>query len=207
MQYESVCVNIYDSQTTVHNKTIFFYTPIALLNPLNAVPIANQLTHTQGNLSIGFTIWNQTVTDKVAQHLNRVLGNQKVEANQVKVFPFDKVRLTSTKVQSDVDYSLTWEWQTFNTSRTSQRFSLTCPTREDCIRVRTRMHKNPQQFKHLRLEFYPQLNDGIGRPKDDNSISIGRIRCLICQILYFKGWKILVSMMEWVYPKRIYQNK
>ena len=161
MQYESVCVNIYDSQTTVHNKTIFFYSPIALLNPLNAVPIANQLTHTQGNLSIGFTIWNQTVTDKVAQHLNRVLGNQKVEANQVKVFPFDKVRLTSTKVQSaDVDYSLTWEWQTFNTSRTSQRFSLTCPTREDCIQVRTRMHRNPQQFKHLRLEFYPQLNDG-----------------------------------------------
>lgn len=191
MQYESVCVNIYDSQTTVHNKTIFFYTPIALLNPLNAVPIANQLTHTQGNLSIGFTIWNQTVTDKVAQHLNRVLGNQRVEANQVKVFPFDKVRLTSTKVQSDVDYSLTWEWQTFNTSRTSQRFSLTCPTREDCIRVRTRMHKNPQQFKHLRLEFYPQLNDGIGRPKADNSISIGRIRCLICQIFYFRGGRYL----------------
>jgi len=107
MQYGEVCVNIYDSlQTTSNHKKIYFFTPIALLDPLYVVPVANQANTTQGILRITFTIWNEYDTDKVVQHLTQFL-NEKVEPNQVKVYPFDSVRLTS-KVQS-VDFSLTNE--------------------------------------------------------------------------------------------------
>jgi hypothetical protein len=156
LQYGKVCVNIYDSfQTTLNNKKIYFYSPIALLNPLDVTSVANQVSATQGNLSISFTIWNQTVTDKVAQHLTQFL-NKEVEANQVKVYPFDSVRLTS-KVQS-VDFSLTNEWQTFDKTRTKIRLSLTCPTKQDCDQVKNRIRRD--ELKHLRLEFNPKLNDG-----------------------------------------------
>jgi hypothetical protein len=91
----------------------------------------------------------------VAQHLTQFL-NEKVEANQVKVFPFDSVRLTS-KVQS-ADFSLTNEWQTFPTDKQKVMLSLNCPTRQDCDRVKDRIRKD--ELKHLRLEFNPKLNDG-----------------------------------------------
>jgi hypothetical protein len=156
LRYGQVCVNIYDSfQTTLNNKKIYFYSPIALLNHLDVTSVANQVSATRGNLSISFSIWNQTVTDKVAQHLTQFL-NKEVESNQVKVYPFDSVRLTS-KVQS-VDFSLTNEWQTFDKTRTKIRLSLTCPTKQDCDQVKNRIRK--KELKHLRLEFNPKLNDG-----------------------------------------------
>ena len=156
MQYGEVCVNIYESlQTTSNNKKIYFYSPIALLNHLDVTSVTNQVSATQGKLSIGFTIWNQNVTDKVAEHLTQFL-NEKVEPNQVQVFPFDSVRLTS-KVQS-ADFSLTDEWQTFDKNRHKLRFSLTCPTKQDCDQVKKGIRNN--EFKHLRLEFNPKLNDG-----------------------------------------------
>ena len=156
LQYGRVCVNIYDSfQTTLNNKKIYFYSPIALLDPLTVVPVANQANTTQGILRISFTIWNENVTDKEAQHLTQFF-NKQVETNQVKVYPFDSVRLTS-KVQS-VDFSLTNEWQTFDKTRTKIRLSLTCPTKQDCDQVKNRIRK--KELKHLRLEFNPKLNDG-----------------------------------------------
>ena len=153
LQYGQVCVSIYESfQTTLNNKNIYFYSPIAQLNHLD---VSNQVSPTQGILSIGFTIWNETVTDKVVQHLTQFL-KEKVEPNQVKVFPFTSVRLTS-KVQS-VDFSLTNEWQTFDKTRTKIRLSLTCPTKQDCDQVKNRIRRD--ELKHLRLEFNPKLNDG-----------------------------------------------
>ena len=156
LQYGQFCVNIYDSlQTTLNNKKIYFYTPIALLDPLNVVPVANQANTTQGILRITFSIWNENVTDKVAQHLTEFL-NEKVEPNQVQVYPFDSVRLTS-KVQS-VEFSLTNEWQIFPTDKQKLRFTLNCPTKNDCNQVKNRIRK--EELKHLRLEFNPKLNDG-----------------------------------------------
>ena len=156
LQYGQVCVNIYDSfQTTLNNKKIYFYSPIALLNHLDVTSVAHQVSATRGNLSISFSIWNQTVTDKVAQHLTQFL-NKEVESNQVKVYPFDSVRLTS-KVQS-VDFSLTNEWQTFDKDKQKLRFSLNCPTKKDCDQVKNWIRNN--ELKHLRLEFNPKLNDG-----------------------------------------------
>jgi hypothetical protein len=94
----------------------------------------------------------------VVEHLIRVL-NQPVEPNQVQVFPFNSVRLTST-AQPQVDFSLNNEWLAYKNER-SLRFSLVCPTREGCDRVKTQMHNNPEQFEHLRLDFNnPQLKDG-----------------------------------------------
>nr|CAH0099148.1 unnamed protein product [Daphnia galeata] len=72
VQYGQVCVNIYESlEPTSNNKKIYcyFYSPIALLNPLEVTSATNQVSTTQGILSLGFIIWNQNVTDKVAQHL------------------------------------------------------------------------------------------------------------------------------------------
>jgi hypothetical protein len=156
MQFRQVCVTIYDSlQTDSNNKKIYFFTPIALLDPLNVVPVANQVSATQGKLAISFIIWNENVTDKVVQHLTQFL-NEKVEPNQVQVFPFDSVRLTS-KVPC-IYFSLTNEWQTFPTDKQKLRLSLNCPTRQDCDKVKDRIRKD--ELKHLRLEFNPKLNDG-----------------------------------------------
>nr|CAH0105725.1 unnamed protein product [Daphnia galeata] len=170
LQYGQVCVSIYESfQTTLNNKNIYFYSPIAQLNHLD---VSNQVSPTQGILSIGFTIWNETVTDKVVQHLTQFL-KEKVEPNQVKVFPFTSVRLTS-KVQS-VDFSLTNEWQTFDKTRTKIRLLLTCPTKQDCDQIKNQMRSNPKKFQHLRLEFNPKLNDdtcassGVGIAQEDFS--------------------------------------
>jgi hypothetical protein len=41
VQFESVCVNIYDSQTTKNNKKIYFYSPMSLLNHKNVASIHN----------------------------------------------------------------------------------------------------------------------------------------------------------------------
>jgi hypothetical protein len=155
VQFESVCVNIYDSQTTSNDKNIYFYSPMALLNHKNVVSIHNQ-TVTQGILSVSFTIWNQEVRNKVVQHLSQLLSQQ-IEPSHVKVLPFDSVRLTS-KVQS-ADFSLTNEWRQYD-NQPSLRFTLICPTREDCGRVKTQMLNSPKQFEHLQLEFNPKLNDG-----------------------------------------------
>jgi hypothetical protein len=155
VKFESVCVNIYDSQTTSNNKKIYFYSPMALLNHKNVVSIHNQ-TVTQGILSVSFHIWNQEVKRNVTEHLSQLLSQQ-IESSQVKVFPFDSVRLTS-KVQS-ADFSLTNEWRLYD-NQPSLRFTLICPTREDCGRVKTQMLNFPKQFEHLQLEFNPKLNDG-----------------------------------------------
>ncbi|XP_046456770.1 uncharacterized protein LOC124203921 [Daphnia pulex] len=154
VQLGSVCVNIYDSQTTSRNKKIYFYSPMALLNHLNVVSIHNQ-TVTQGILSASFSIWNQEVRNKVVQHLSQLLSQQ-IEPSQVKIFPFDSVRLTS-KVQS-ADFSLTNEWRLYDNQQTL-RFTLICPTREDCDQVKTQMRNSPEQFRHLQLDFNPKLND------------------------------------------------
>ncbi|XP_046457064.1 uncharacterized protein LOC124204093 isoform X2 [Daphnia pulex] len=177
MQFQSVCVKIYDSQITSRasgNKKIYFFSPIALLNHLNVASIYNQTVPNQGLLSISFSIWNQEVKTKVVEHLIRVL-NQPVEPNQVQVFPFKSVRLTST-AQPQVDFSLNNEWLAYKNER-SLRFSLVCPTREGCDRVKTQMHNNPEQFEHLRLDFNnPQLKDDtcIATIADDveNDLSI-----------------------------------
>jgi hypothetical protein len=153
LQHESILIKIYDSQTTSNNKKIYFYSPIALLNQLSGIS-GNQKD--QGSLSISFSIWSKVINNKVAQHLTQVL-NQQIEHSQVQVFPFDSVRLTST-VQS-ADFSLTNEWLTYKKQPTV-RFSVTCPTQDDCARMKNQMHINPKQFEHLRLEFSPQLNYG-----------------------------------------------
>jgi hypothetical protein len=155
VKFESVCVNIYHSQTTSNNKKIYFYSPMALLIHTNVTSINNQ-TVTQGILSVSFTIWNQEVRNKVVQHLTQLL-NQQIEPSQVKVFPFDSVRLTS-KVQS-ADFSLTNEWIPYDNQQQSLRFTLICPTK-DCGRVKTQMQNFPKQFEHLQLEFNPKLNAG-----------------------------------------------
>ncbi|XP_046456949.1 uncharacterized protein LOC124204010 isoform X3 [Daphnia pulex] len=165
VQFESVCVNIYDSQITSNNKKIYFYSPMALLNHKNVVSIHNQ-TVTQGILSVSFTIWNQEVRNKVVQHLSQLLSQQ-IEPSHVKVLPFDSVRLTS-KVQSP-DFSLTNEWRLYD-NQPSLRFTLICPTRKDCGRVKTQMLEFPKQFEHLQLEFDRKLNDDVC-VNDDGVIS------------------------------------
>jgi hypothetical protein len=150
MQYGSVNVSIYDSQTTKNNKKIYFLSPIALLSHLNVVSIHDQ-TATGGILSVSFSIWNQDVRKKVAEHLKQFLS-------QVQVLPFNSARLTS-KVQS-ADFSLNNEW-VLNDNKPSLRFTLICPTREHCDRVKTEMRINSKQFEHLKLDFKPQLNDGM----------------------------------------------
>ncbi|XP_046452718.1 uncharacterized protein LOC124200496 isoform X2 [Daphnia pulex] len=158
MLYKSVCVNIYDSQTTSNNKKIYFFSPIALLNNLDVASIHN-LTVPQ--VSVGFSIWNQEVRKEVTEHLNQLLS-EKIEPSHVKVLPFNSVRLTS-KVQS-ADFSMTNEWLPYGNQQLL-RFTLICPTREDCNRVKSEMEINPKQFEHLQLDFKPQLKDGIA-PKD-----------------------------------------
>ncbi|EFX82694.1 collagen, type X, alpha 1 precursor-like protein [Daphnia pulex] len=150
LQFESVCVNIYDSQTTSNNKKIYFYSPMALLNHKNVASI-----HNTPSLSVSFAIWNQEVKRNVTEHLSQLLSQQ-IESSQVKVFPFDSVKLTS-KVQS-ADFSLTNEWRLYD-NQPSLRFTLICPTREYCGRVKTQMLNFPKQFEHLQLEFNPKLND------------------------------------------------
>jgi hypothetical protein len=155
VQFESACVNIYDSQTTSNNKKIYFYSPIALLNHKNVVSITNQ-TGTHGTLGVAFRIWNQEVKKNVTQHLSQLLSQQ-IESSQVQVLPFDSVRLTS-KVKS-ADFSLTNEWLPYDNQQ-SLRFKLICPRWEDCNRVEIQLHYFPKQFEHLQLEFNPKLNDG-----------------------------------------------
>jgi hypothetical protein len=155
VKFESVCVNIYDSQTTSNNKKIYFYSPITLLNHLNVASINNQTVTPKGILSVSYSVGNQEIRIKVVEHLNQLLSQQ-IEPSHVKVHPFDSVRLTS-KVKS-ADFLLTNEWIPY---RPSLRFTLICPTREDCDRVKTQMRIDPKQFEHLRLEFNPQfINDG-----------------------------------------------
>jgi hypothetical protein len=157
--YRSVCINIYDSQTTSRNKKIYFYSPIAVLNHMNVISVFHQ-TSTQGFLSISFAIWNQEIRTKVVQHLTQIF-NQQIEPNQVRVFHFNSVRLTGSKLNF-ADFSLTNEWVAYK-DQPSLRFSLICPTREDCDRVKTEMLSNPKQFEHLRLDFNPELKDGTYR--------------------------------------------
>jgi hypothetical protein len=152
MLYKSVCVNIYDSQS--NNKKIYFFSPIALLNNLDVASIHN-LTVPQ--VSVGFSIWNQEVRKEVTEHLNQLLS-KKIEPSHVKVLPFNSVRLTS-KVQS-ADFSMTNEWLPYGNQQLL-RFTLICPTREDCNRVKSEMEINPKQFEHLQLDFKPQLKDGM----------------------------------------------
>jgi hypothetical protein len=156
MQYGSVNVSIYDSQTTSGHKKIYFFSPIALLSHLNVVSIHDQ-TATRGILSVSFSIWNQDVRKKVAEHLKQLLS-QEIELSQVQVLPFNSARLTS-KVQS-ADFSLNNEW-VLNDNKPSLRFTLICPTREHCDRVKTDMRINPKQFEHLQLDFKPLFNDGM----------------------------------------------
>jgi hypothetical protein len=155
VQHESLCINIYDSQTTKNSKTIYFYSPMALLRHLNVASINNQ-TGTHGTLSVTFSIWNSELRKKVAQHLTQLLSQQ-IELDQVQVFDFDSIRLTS-KEQS-ADFSLTNEWLPY-ANQLSLRFTLICPTREDCDRVKTQLRISPKEFEHLRLAFKPKLNDG-----------------------------------------------
>jgi hypothetical protein len=157
VKFESVCVNIYDSQTTKNNKKIYIYSPMALLQHLNVASINNK-TSTHGTLSVAFRIWNLEVKKKVVEQLNQQFPSQAIEPSQVQVFPFDSVRLTS-KVQS-ADFSLTNEWLPYKNQQTQIRFTLICPTPEDCGRVKTQMQKFPKQFEHLQLEFNPKLKDG-----------------------------------------------
>jgi hypothetical protein len=153
--YKSNCVNIYDSESTSNNKKIYFYSPITLLNHLNVASINNQTVTPKGILSVSYSVGNQEIRTKVVEHLNQLLSQQ-IEPSHVKVHPFDSVRLTS-KVKS-ADFLLTNEWIPY---RPSLRFTLICPTREDCDRVKTQMRIDPKQFEHLRLEFNPQfINDG-----------------------------------------------
>jgi hypothetical protein len=156
MQYGSVNVSIYDSQTTSGNKKIYFLSPIALLSHLNVVSIHNK-TGTHGTLSVSFSIWNQDVRANVTKHLKQLLS-QEIELSQVQVLPFNSARLTS-KVQS-ADFSLTNEW-VLNENKPSLRFTLICPTREYCDRVKTEMRINPRQFEHLQLEFQSKFHDGM----------------------------------------------
>ncbi|XP_046456152.1 uncharacterized protein LOC124203522 [Daphnia pulex] len=164
VQFEFVCVHIYDSQTIKNSKKIYFYSPMALLNHKNVASI-----HNTPSLSVSFAIWNQEVRANVTKHLSQLLSQQ-IEPSQVKIFPFDSVRLTS-KVQS-ADFSLTNEWLPYD-NQPSLRFTLICPTREDCGRVKTQMQNFPKQFEHLQLEFNPNLNDddcvndGVGISKEN----------------------------------------
>jgi hypothetical protein len=146
VKFESVCVNIYDSQTTSNNKKIYFYSPLALLIHTNVASINNQ-TSTHGTLSVLFRIWNEEVKKKVVEQLNQQFPSQTIEPSQVQVFPFDSVRLTS-KVQS-ADFSLTNEWLPYKIQQTQIRFTLICPTKEDCSRVKTQMLNFPEQFEEM----------------------------------------------------------
>jgi hypothetical protein len=101
VQHESFCINIYDSQITKIKKKIFYYSPITVLQHKNVAIIHKK---TVPHLYVNFFISNQEVINKVLEHLSQHLS-QEIELNQVKVLPYDSVRLTS-KVQSS-DFSLT----------------------------------------------------------------------------------------------------
>jgi hypothetical protein len=152
VQHESFCINIYDSQITKNNKKIFYYSPITVLQHKNVAPIHNK---TVPQLSVNFLTSNQEVRNKVAKHLNQSLSQQ-IESSQVKVLPYDSVRLTS-KIQSP-DFTLIDEWIPHDNAL---RFTLICPTPEDCNRMRNQIRDNPEKFNHLRLEFKSQFNDGM----------------------------------------------
>ena len=79
MQYGSVNVSIYDSQTTSGNKKIYFLSPIALLSHLNVVSIHDQ-TATPGILSVNFSIWNREIKAKAAEHLNQADSQSRNQA-------------------------------------------------------------------------------------------------------------------------------
>jgi hypothetical protein len=79
MQYRSVNVSIYDSQTTSGNKKIYFLSPIALLSHLNVVSIHDQ-TATRGILSVNFSIWNREIKAKAAEHLNQADSQSRNQA-------------------------------------------------------------------------------------------------------------------------------
>jgi hypothetical protein len=150
MQHESFCINIYESQEISNKKKEYFHSPITLLEHTNVTPLQNKL-------QVRFHISNSEVLNKVLERLNLKLQlSKKIELNQVKVLPYDSVRLTS-KVQSP-DFSLIDEWILYDNPL---RFSLVCPTREDCNRVRNQILDNPKKFDHLRLEFKSQFNDGM----------------------------------------------
>jgi hypothetical protein len=96
VQFESVCVNIYDSQTTKNKKKIYFYSPMSLLNHKN-VASCFYSQHTISQCQF-YNLESRSQKKKVVQHLSQLLSQQ-IEPSQVKVFPFDSVRLTN-KVQS-----------------------------------------------------------------------------------------------------------
>jgi hypothetical protein len=166
VQYKSVSVNIYDSHiNNSYNERIYFHSPIALLENANVASIHNKTT-TRGILSISFVIWNHEIRKIVAEHLSQLLSQQ-IELSQVRVLPYESVRLTS-KVQF-ADFSLTDEWLPRD-NKPSTRFTLICPTRDDCDRVRNQMRaNNSAQFDHLKLDFKFQFDEGI-----------------ICRLCFFK---------------------
>jgi hypothetical protein len=108
----------------------------------------------------------------VVKHLNQILS-QPIEHSQVTVFPFNGARLNSHQMQF-ASFSLTNEWIHYHNER-SVKFSLSCPTRDDCEQVRTEMRDYPKNFEHLRLDFSSQiLNDGklIFFPPENSEIQI-----------------------------------
>lgn len=181
MQYGSACINIYDSRTTLNNKILFFYSPIAQLNHKDTVFFFNQ-TANQGLISLSYSIWNEVVGIKVARHLTQAL-NQEVEPNQVKVFPFDSVWLTSI-AQSSGDFSLTNERLTYKNEQ-SLRFSVTCLTYEDCDQVKAKIRSNPEQFENLKLYFSPQWNDS---------------RFIVFFLWIHKQTQILLGFLDYCFP-------
>jgi hypothetical protein len=139
-----------------------------LLENFKVVSIHNKTT-TRGILSISFVIWNHEIRKIVAEHLSQLLSEE-IESSHLQVFPYDSVRLTS-KVPS-ADFSLTDEWLPRD-NKPSTRFTLICPTRDDCDRVRNQMRaNNSAQFDHLKLDFKFQFDEGI-----------------ICRLCFFEGFE------------------
>jgi hypothetical protein len=107
----------------------------------------------------------QKLKKTVAEQLNQLLGQQ-IEPSQVKVFPFDSARLISKWLPGLPANFLTNEWLPYH-GQVSFRFTLICPTREDCRRVKGEMQSFPEKFEDLQLEF--KLNDSLlEKPKCSN---------------------------------------
>lgn len=149
MQHESFCINIYESQEISNKKKEYFHSPITLLQHTNVIPLQNN------KLRVHFQISNLEVLKKVLERLKLHLS-QEIGLNQVKVLPYERVRLTSTEQPTD----FSWNNESIPHNKPLS-FEFLFLSQEKRDQVTKQLKDNPKKFDHLRLEFHPQFINGM----------------------------------------------
>jgi hypothetical protein len=94
-------------------------------------------------------MWNDKVQKEIVKHLNEIVGHE-IKSNQVRIFPLEKVILTSNVGIPTTDYSLSPMWTNYDKSKTL-RLSMSCNDQQICDELADEMRSDPEQFHHFKL--------------------------------------------------------